>query len=127
LPISGFNFEAGYRGAKEFLSRICNFDAIFCGNDEVAAGVMQSLQEQKYAVPETISVIGYDDSAFASAARPMLTTIRQDPAPMGLGAVDMILRRMEGNSIDDRKIETSLVVRDSTAVKNERPENRQQG
>jgi DNA-binding LacI/PurR family transcriptional regulator len=121
FPVSGFSFEAGYRGTKNFLSRICNFDAVFCGNDEVAAGVMQSLQEQNYAVPGTVSVIGYDDSAFASAVRPMLTTIRQDPAPMGRGAVAMILERMEGRPVSDQRVEASLVVRDSTAVKTESP------
>jgi DNA-binding LacI/PurR family transcriptional regulator len=117
LPVAGFGFEAGRKGAKDFLSRICDFDAVFCSNDEVAAGVIEVLQEQNYAVPEAVSVIGYDDLSFATATRPMLTTIRQDPAILGEGAVEMILERMDEKPVSDRCIEASLIVRDSTAVK----------
>jgi DNA-binding LacI/PurR family transcriptional regulator len=117
FSVAGFGFEAGKKSAKEFLSRMCDFDAVFCSNDEVAAGVIAALQEQQYSIPEAVSVIGYDDLSYATATRPMLTTIRQDPAALGKGAVEMICALMDGKKVDDRCVEASLVIRDSTAVK----------
>jgi DNA-binding LacI/PurR family transcriptional regulator len=120
FSLTGFGFDAGKECAREFLSRICDFDAIICANDEVAAGVITALQEQHYSIPEAVSVIGYDDLSFATAARPMLTTVRQDPAVLGKGAMEMICARMRGEKTADRSVEMSLVIRDSTAVKKDR-------
>jgi DNA-binding LacI/PurR family transcriptional regulator len=117
LPMTGFGFEAGKKSAKDFLSRICNFDAVLCSNDEVAAGVISVLQEQNYSVPDSVSVIGFDDLSFATAIRPMLTTVRQDPNILGEGAMEMINTLMKGEKLSDHCIEMSLVIRDSTAVK----------
>jgi DNA-binding LacI/PurR family transcriptional regulator len=115
--VYGFGFEAGEKSAKDFLSRICDFDAVFCSNDQVASGVITALQEQQYSIPDQISVIGYDDLSYAVATRPMLTTIRQDPAALGEGAVEMIAELMNGTKTGNRCIEAVLVIRDSTAVK----------
>lgn len=117
LPVTGFGFEAGKKGVKDFLSRICHFDAVLCANDEVAAGVVSVLQEQNYSVPEMVSVIGFDDLSFATAIRPTLTTVRQDPNTLGKGALEMLNALMNGEKPGDYCIEMSLVIRDSTTVK----------
>jgi LacI family transcriptional regulator len=118
LPMTGFGFESGKKGAKDFLSRICSFDAVLCANDEVAAGVISVLREQNYSVPDSISIIGFDDLSFATAISPMLTTVRQDPNAIGEGALEMISALMDGEKIGDRCIKMSIVIRDSTPVKN---------
>jgi LacI family transcriptional regulator len=117
FPLTGFGFEAGRKGIRDFLARMCDFDAVMCANDEVAAGVIAGLREQQYAIPEAVSVIGYDDLSYATATRPALTTVRQDPRILGEGAVEMIHALMGGKTVEDHLIPMSLVIRESTAVK----------
>src|SRR5690606_30537745 len=46
-------------------------DAIFCGNDQIARGVVDALREGGVAVPGEVSVIGFDNwEIVASATRP---------------------------------------------------------
>jgi LacI family transcriptional regulator len=117
LQVPGFDFIAGEQAARKFLSRVCEFDAIICGNDQVAAGVISVLQNQGYTIPEMVSIIGYDDSAFALAARPQLTSIRQTPVLIGECAMEMILDRIEDKDVKDQKVVAELIVRYSTIIK----------
>lgn len=52
-------------------------DAVFCGNDYLALGVLQYLHENNIRVPEEFGVIGYDDIYFSSLPMIQLTTIAQ--------------------------------------------------
>ena len=61
-------------------------DAVFACNDLLAFGAMRALREKGLAIPESVAVIGFDDSAFAAFAEPPLTTIRQPADRMGQAA-----------------------------------------
>ncbi|MDN5351604.1 MAG: LacI family transcriptional regulator [Clostridiales bacterium] len=115
IIFSGFTFDSGYASAERFLSTLKPMDAALCGNDAVAAGVLQKLREQNMSVPGMVSLIGYDDSVFATVARPMLTSVRQDPAQIGREAVEMLDARMRGEAVEDRIIPAELIIRQSTA------------
>lgn len=114
--VTSFDFDSGYHACRRLLASLKEFDAIVCANDSVASGVLQALSEQNIKVPEQVSIIGCDDSVFATIARPMLTSIHQDPLLMGRHAVDMLTRLMRGESVDSRVIDTQLTVRQSTAM-----------
>ncbi len=62
LSSTGYTYESGYAMTKQFLSSLCDFSAIICCNDSVAAGALQALSEQNIDVPRQVSVIGYDAS-----------------------------------------------------------------
>ncbi len=66
-------------------------------------------------IPDDLSVIGFDNCLDALLANPMLTTIDQFVAEMGSIAVDMIVKLINGETLDNdlHKIQTQLVVRDS--------------
>lgn len=117
LYTTGYDFESGYTRAKEFLSTMRDFDAVICGNDSVAAGVLQALREQNISVPEQVSIIGYDDSVFATIARPQLTSVRQEPYQLGYGSVEMITEIIDGKKVDDKVVDVQLIVRNSTSMK----------
>ena len=117
LYTTGYDFDSGYKRAKEFLSSMRDFDAVVCGNDSVAAGVLQALREQNISVPEQVSLIGYDDSVFATIARPQLTSVRQEPYQLGYGSVEMITEIMDGKKVNDKVVDVQLIVRNSTSVK----------
>jgi LacI family transcriptional regulator len=95
---------------------------IFCGSDLIAMGAMSALEEAGVRVPEEISVVGIDNIAFASLARPSLTTINVPREELGLTAYRalekmMQLKRHKGA---EYTLETELVVRKSTARASEK-------
>ena len=67
-------------------------------------------------VPDDISVVGYDDSAFMSCTEPPLTTVRQPIEPMGRAAIDLLVSQIHGGAVpqDELLFEPELVVRGST-------------
>ncbi|MEO8716260.1 MAG: substrate-binding domain-containing protein, partial [Acetobacteraceae bacterium] len=71
-------------------------DAVFCGNDQLAMGIMDAARfELGWMIPEDMSVVGFDD--VSEAARPgyRLTTVHQDSVEMGRQAVRLLLARLE--------------------------------
>lgn len=116
IQVTEFGYENGCAAAKEFLSSMKEFDAVVCANDTLASGILQALREQNISVPEQVSIVGYDDSVMATIARPMLTSVRQEPEILGRGAVEMMEALLEGEKVEDRVVDVQLVVRNSTSV-----------
>lgn len=114
LQASGYDFGSGYEAAKALMARMVPIDAIIAPNDTVAAGVIRFLSEQHVAVPEEISVIGYDDSPVALMTTPTLTSIHQDMRRMGSAAVDLAMDLVRGIAVEDVVVDVSLSIRKST-------------
>ncbi|MFG3255037.1 LacI family DNA-binding transcriptional regulator [Streptomyces sp. NPDC048172] len=65
--------------------------AVFCANDLMALGVLQSLYGAGIRVPEEVALVGYDDIEFAAAAAVPLTSVRQPAFRMGRAAADLLI------------------------------------
>ena len=91
--------------------------AIFAFNDNIAIGALQAARARGLAVPEDLSVVGFDDVEHATIVTPTLTTVRQPLAEMGRMAVSILIRLLERQRFETLRVElaTRLVVRDSTA------------
>lgn len=116
-PLPGdWTSESGYRAGLE-LARRSDVTAVFAANDQMALGVMRALHEAGRAVPEDVSMVGFDDMEEARSFWPPLTTIRQDFAAVGRLSLQKLLRKVsEGVTASDTTIvPTELVVRRSTA------------
>ena len=74
-----------------------NVTAILCGNDLIAMGVIQYLQEHGVLVPSSVSVVGFDDIQFSKIISPALTTIRLPIAQMGIEAVNLLIKRLRSS------------------------------
>jgi DNA-binding LacI/PurR family transcriptional regulator len=90
--------------------------AVFCYNDQVAVGVLMACRELGIAVPEQLSVVGYDDVDLARYVTPPLTTIHQPKLRLGEIAMQMLLDILEGRPVQSRILPNELVVRASTAA-----------
>jgi LacI family transcriptional regulator len=114
---SDFERAAGASAAAVLLSLPEPPTAIFAFNDAIAVGVMRAAHERGVRIPEELSVIGFDDIAYATMVGPMLTTVRQPLGDLGRTAVNLLLRLLERPGSQPRQIElsTRLVVRDTTA------------
>lgn len=91
-------------------------DGIFCGNDQIARGVVDALRERGLRVPEDVAVVGFDNwEIVAAQTRPALTTIDMNLKELGRIAGLTILDLAEGRPVAPglRKLPCSLVVRQS--------------
>jgi len=91
-------------------------DAVFCGNDQIARGVVDALRERGLRVPEDVGVIGFDNwEIVASATRPPLTTVDMNLTALGREAGLTLLSLVDGKPVEPgiRKLPCRLVVRQS--------------
>ena len=112
---------AGKSAAQILLAADDRPTAILCFSDVIAYGVVQEANTLGLAVPEDLSVVGFDDNPLAQRMRPALTTVRQDVAAKGHAAAAALTTAIErsraGVSTRVRHVllPTELVIRDSTA------------
>ena len=89
-------------------------DGIFCGNDQIARGVVDALRERGVDVPEDVSVIGFDNwEIVAEQTRPPLTTVDMNLKELGRQAGLALVRLVNGEPVEPGlwKLPCTLVVR----------------
>ncbi|PGS54225.1 LacI family DNA-binding transcriptional regulator [Bacillus sp. AFS041924] len=91
--------------------------AVFCASDVMALGALHAARELKIAVPEQLSIIGFDNILISQYVTPKLTTIGQYPYKMGVAAANMLIDIFEGKE-SERVIEVKndLILRESVAT-----------
>ncbi|MFC4950519.1 LacI family DNA-binding transcriptional regulator [Pseudonocardia sp. GCM10023141] len=91
--------------------------AVFCGNDRIAFGLMEEARRRGIAVPDQLSVVGFDGTYEARQSSPTLTSVTQPLHEMGAAALRALLQRIQGGQPGSHRVElaTELVVRESTA------------
>ena len=108
--------DSGMKQMEKFLKLSEPPDAVFCGNDLMAIGAMESIENAGLKVPENIAVIGFDDIELACLVRPRLTTVIQFQEKISSIACDLLLDRIEKKETGEPKeilIEPELVIRES--------------
>ncbi|MGQ0727541.1 LacI family DNA-binding transcriptional regulator [Acidovorax sp.] len=88
-------FEAGATALRQLLERSPKLDAVFCGNDTLAAGVLFECRRSGVRVPHDIAVMGFSDQPIAAATEPAITTVAVQARALGQQAGRMLLRRLE--------------------------------
>jgi len=95
-------------------------DGIFCGNDQIARGVIDALRERGVKTPADVSVIGFDNwEIVATQTRPPLTTVDMNLKELGREAGLTVLALAEGKTVQPglRRLPCKLVVRQSCGGK----------
>lgn len=91
-----FRLSPSLIGAYQEMKEILKSDpklspCFFADNDTIALGAIKALKEKGYKIPQDISVIGFDDIAYASISSPALTTIKVQRDLVGRQAVSQLL------------------------------------
>ncbi|GAA1957343.1 LacI family DNA-binding transcriptional regulator [Microbacterium deminutum] len=119
LPARASQVEDGRAAGHEIASRPPSHrpDAVFCANDLVALGVLQSLASHGIRVPDDVALIGFDDIDFAAAAVVPLSSVRQPSLLMGETALRMLVAETDDGERPAEQVvfQPELVVRASTA------------
>ena len=117
LIVSGdFTYVSGMQAADNLLSSSQPPTAIFACNDDMASGAIAAAHKRGLDVPLDVSVVGFDDTANASAMWPPLTTVRQPIREMAHGAIKVLAKSVgQGAALctEPRTLDYELIVRKS--------------
>ncbi|WP_338702937.1 LacI family DNA-binding transcriptional regulator [Streptomyces sp. Q6] len=110
LPTDRLDVAAGRDAGARLLGLSARPTAVFCANDLLALGVLQSLYAAGVRVPEDVAIVGYDDIEFAAAAAVPLTSVRQPAVTMGALAAELLLDEIDAADHPGRRHEHRRVV-----------------
>jgi DNA-binding LacI/PurR family transcriptional regulator len=112
-----FSTESGAQAVQAAIDAGMRFDAVIAVSDFIAAGACDTLTAHDIAVPDTVAIVGFDDTPIASTHRPSITSVRQDATAAGRALGNAILALIEGGA--GRPVMTplpvALIVRESSS------------
>lgn len=109
-----FNYDSAHAAVRALMADKRPFDGLFCASDVIAQGAMVALGEAGLSVPGDVAICGFDDVGMAKSLSPALTTVRQDKQAGARQMVDMLFRRLGGETTSSFRMPAELVVRAST-------------
>ncbi|MCO7127886.1 LacI family DNA-binding transcriptional regulator [Sporolactobacillus shoreicorticis] len=113
-----FTPDSGYELMKHVIQKMGSDlpKAFFAANDAIAIGAMRALHEMNIAVPERVSIIGFNDISIAKYTYPPLSTVRVYTEQMGEQGVELLLQKMNATHRIPHRVTvgTKLVLRESS-------------
>lgn len=118
VRLSDFRVEGGYTSMACLLDKPPPPTAVFCANNLMTIGALQLLRERGVAIPEAVSLVGFDDIDLSELLNPPLTVIDRATFTLGSSAAELLRARL---ATPDRELQhltlpVRLVVRGSTAA-----------
>ena len=120
-PVIGdWSARTGYHVGRRLI-RDPAVSAVFVANDQMALGLLRALHEAGRAIPDELSLVGFDDIPEATYFTPPLTTVRQDFGEVGSRSLRVLVGAIEcfnaGEPLPDGSlVAPELVVRASTTM-----------
>ena len=112
-----YGIAAARDGLRELMAVRPPPTALVCGNDVLAFGALLEAQRLGIAVPQALSIVGFDDLELAHHVQPALTTVHVPAQEMWRTAADRLIAALRGEAVPHAtEIEVSLVVRESTTA-----------
>ena len=112
------NLKGGYESAYQLLSKHKDLTAIATYNDLMALGAMKACADLGRAVPDDVSIVGYDDTEFAAFIKPTLTTLRFQGYDVGRISFERLMEMISKPDEDFPPVilDIELVIRESTST-----------
>ena len=107
--------QEGAKAASALLAQSPRPTALLAMSDQLALGALAYAKRQDILVPDSFSIVGYDDSPSAATANPPLTTVRQPHLEKGRQATSLLIAQLRGEATKSIVLETELVIRGSSA------------
>ena len=108
-----FTMESGIMVAKEMLQKEKVPEAIICGNDDMALGIMDVLRKAGYKIPQDVRIAGFDNGERSQLERPSLTTVDKSQREVGYKAVLELMELLNGKDLEDHSLPCTLKYRES--------------
>lgn len=112
--------EGGMRALVHLTTLKNRPTAVMCSNDMTAIGVMREAFDYGIAIPQELSVVGFDDIRISQFIIPPLTTVQMSQSELARLAFKALLAEVNRDSLSangtEYDLETDLVLRNSTAM-----------
>ncbi|ODT81863.1 MAG: hypothetical protein ABS76_10445 [Pelagibacterium sp. SCN 64-44] len=117
MLLGDYTSAFGQAAAAQLLDGPRRPSAILACSDYIAVGVIKAVRSRGLVIPRDLSLVGFDDMAFAELVDPPLTTVRQPVAEMGRLAVRHLLALLEDGPRPppETRLPVELVTRQSVA------------
>ncbi len=113
---SDFSRQGGFAAAQSLLDEGRKFTGLFCANDEMAIGALSCLHRAGIAVPDDVSIVGYDDDYSAEFSAPGLTSVHIPTQQLTQNAVRWLLNQCYGTQHPiEREFPVTVTLRGSVA------------
>ncbi len=111
-----YSLASGREGVRALMAGPRPPTAIMCGNDVLAIGAIAECNTLGVAVPQQVSITGFDDMEIASLLSPGLTTVHFPTTELGQLAAAHLLSQLAGSSVArQHELPVELKVRGTTA------------
>ncbi len=119
ILVGGYDAQASAECTRTLLTSAQPPTAIFAANDVSAIAAIQAAVGLGLRVPADLSVVGFDNIPESALCAPPLTTVNQPIRQMGERSIQLLLRLMRGDHVEDTHItlQTDLVVRQSARAR----------
>jgi LacI family transcriptional regulator len=116
IRIGAYDPEVSAASAHALLTGPDRPTAVFAANDISAIATVGAARELGLAVPDDLSVVGFDNVPESALCSPPLTTVDQPIREMGHRAIRMLIALINGDDVERTHVtlDTGLVVRRST-------------
>lgn len=112
VVVGDWSGMAGYRCGQQLLAGTLP-DAVVCGNDAMALGLIRALSEAGVVVGSDVLVTGFDDVEAAAWTTPSLTTVKQPFEALGIRCMESVLAAVAGQDPETVKIDPIVKIRES--------------
>jgi DNA-binding LacI/PurR family transcriptional regulator len=86
--------EMGYLATKLMLQQVPSLTAIFAGDDSSARGAYNAARDCGLAIPDGLSIAGFNDTLEASSLHPALTSVHVFTEELGRQLAELLLARI---------------------------------
>lgn len=117
IQIEAIDETSAFKCMEDILSRGNHPSAVFCAADIYAIGAAKCAKAKGFQIPSAISFASIDDILLARYMEPALTTVRIDKIGMGTLAMELLVRKINGELVESLTVASdNLIVRDSVKV-----------
>lgn len=118
IRLSDFRVEGGYRSMAGLLDTQIRPTAVFSANNLMTIGALRLLRDRKLAIPDEVSLVGFDDLDLSELLNPPLTVIDRATFDLGSSAAELLRARLASpdRAQQHLTLPVRLVVRGSTTA-----------
>ena len=108
-----FTMESGIMIGEQILAEGKMPEAIICGNDDMAHGIMDVFKKAGYKIPDDVKICGFDNGERSQLDRPSLTTVDKNQREVGYRAILEIMELLNGKDIEHYSLPCTMKYRES--------------
>ena len=91
-------------------------DAVFCANDDLALGALFEAQRMNIAIPQQLSICGFNDIEAAAYVNPSLTSVSVGRYEMGVKAAELIINSLNKQPVEQKQIDMGYFIKERAST-----------